>query len=313
MTIVVASGKGGAGKTSVSAALAASYSAGCVVADCDVDAANGAIALGAKRRDYAAYYSGPGFSVDASKCAACGACERACRFDAVRRKAHAFEIAQELCERCGACLDRCPAGAIVAYERRSGAIMVSDTRAGAILAHAELSPGEDTSGKLVRKVRDRADEEARNASRATVIVDAPPGIGCPVIASISGADLAVVAVEASAAGIRDAERLLSLLESMGRRAIGIINKTGLSAREDAAAAALLARFGIEVVGRIPFDPALRSLDEAGATWLDAKGPAGNAVLETIEAIRSSAAGRGKVPRDGAYQKGPSEGEHQEEP
>ena len=283
-TIAVASGKGGAGKTSISAALATFLGPRCLVADCDVDAANGTIALGgtmARREDY---YAGPGYRIEAEACSGCGECATVCRFGAIRNLAQAghYEIISELCERCGACTDRCHAKAIVSYDKKAGELLVSTTRLGLTLVHAELVPGEDTSGKLVRKVREKAMALAR--PDMTIVVDAPPGIGCPVIASLSGCDLAVVVVEASASGIRDAERLIELLSSMKRDAIGVINKAGLDARMDSKAGDILRRAGLPLAGTIPFDPALRSVEERGQTWLDASGETGNIVRWVIEAI-----------------------------
>ncbi|MBL8966537.1 MAG: 4Fe-4S binding protein [Spirochaetaceae bacterium] len=292
MTIAVASGKGGAGKTSMTAALAASFGKACVVADCDVDAANGAIALGASLRESEPYFAGPGFSIDPAACVACGACAKTCRFGAVRPRPGegGYAIVPELCERCGACLDRCPAGAVVASEKEAGKLFVSDSRLGARLAHAELAPGEDTSGKLVRKVRDRADELA--GPEDAVLVDAPPGIGCPVIASLSGTQLVVV-VEASHSGIRDAKRLVELAASMRRGAVAVINKAGLDPAMDEEARAALREAGLPLAGEIPFDPSLRSAEERGKTWLDVEGEAGCRVRSAVAALRGLIDGLGR--------------------
>ncbi|MFA6008209.1 MAG: 4Fe-4S binding protein, partial [Candidatus Shapirobacteria bacterium] len=156
MTIAsVASGKGGAGKTSIAAALAVAIAAvpgeKCVFADCDVDAANGAIALDASEKERSPYFAGSGFSIDAKVCNACGHCVSACRFDAIRKSAdnQSYAIVPELCERCGACMDTCPGRAISTYEKQAGEFFVADTAQGPALVYAELEPGEDTSGKLV--------------------------------------------------------------------------------------------------------------------------------------------------------------------
>jgi MinD superfamily P-loop ATPase len=293
-TVAVASGKGGAGKTSFSAALAVSLGPSCLVADCDVDAANGSIALGGEIIRREDYFAGPGYRIEADACSGCGSCEAACRFGAVLPAACGSrrEIAPELCERCGACVDRCPSGAIVAFEKRAGEILVSRTRLGPTLVHAELSPGEDTSGKLVRMVRERARSLAGPGS--AIVVDSPPGIGCPVIASLSGCDLVVAIVEASASGIKDAERLIELLESMKRKAIGVVNKSGLDAAMDAAAVEALARAGIPLAGDIPFDAALRSVEERGLTWLDAGGAAGDRIRNAIGAVGGAVAGMTRI-------------------
>jgi len=287
-TVSVASGKGGAGKTSIATALAVSIAAvpgeTCTVADCDVDAANGAIALDARERVRFPYFAGPGFTIKASACTACGCCIQACRFDAIRKSidGQSYAIVPELCERCGACLDTCPSGAVTMYEKQAGEFFVADTAPGPILVYAELEPGEDTSGKLVRVVRDRAGQLASDAS--VIVVDSAPGIGCPVIASLSGVDLAIIVVEASVSGIRDARRLVDLVRSMKRKAIAIMNKTGLSANMDARARTMLAETGIPLAGEIPFDPVLRATEESGKTWFSIEGEVGDRVMATIEAV-----------------------------
>jgi MinD superfamily P-loop ATPase len=290
MTIAVASGKGGAGKTSFAAALAASIGPGSIVADCDVDAANGAIALGGSINRREDYYAGPGYRIDASACTGCGACTGACRFEAIKPSSdgRSYRIVPELCERCGACVDRCIARAIGTFEKKAGELFVSHTRIGPALVHAELEPGEDTSGKLVRKVREGSIALARPDT--VIVVDAPPGIGCPVIASLSGCDLVVVVVEASASGIKDAERLIELLDSMKRPAVGVINKAGLNAPMDTRAKAILERAGLPLAGEIPFDPALRSVEEGGKTWKDVKGAAGDSVRKALGAVKGAMAG-----------------------
>jgi len=140
LTLSVASGKGGAGKTSLAASLAASLGSDAIFADCDVDAVNGAIALGATIREREPYVAGPGFRVAGESCMGCGLCAEAYRFGAVVKEGARYAIVPELCERCGACMDRCPAMAIEAYEKRAGELFVSDTRLGIPLVHAELAP-----------------------------------------------------------------------------------------------------------------------------------------------------------------------------
>jgi len=299
-TVSVASGKGGAGKTSIAAALAVAIATApgdkCIFADCDVDAANGAIALDAREKERSPYIAGSGFSITAKACDACGRCVMACRFNAIRKAAdeQSYAIVPELCERCGACLDSCPMGAITMYEKQAGEFFVSDTARGPPLVHAELEPGEDTSGKLVRVVRDRA--ERLDDGTSIIVIDSAPGIGCPVIASLSGADLVIIVVEASVSGIRDALRLVDLIRFMNRKAIAIINKTGLNADMDSRARTMLAGTGVPLAGEIPFDPSLRATEESGATWFSAGGEAGDRVAATIEAVKGViSAIRRKIP------------------
>ncbi len=282
LTISVASGKGGAGKTSVAAALACLLAPNCVLADCDVDAANGAIALRAKIISAKPYDAGPGFHIDAAACLGCGACLPACRFHALRAGAalSAYRIEGDLCERCGACLPRCPAGAIKPFEKKAGELFISGSRIGIPLVHAELIPGEDTSGKLVALVREEARREAGTDKH--VVVDAPPGIGCPVIASLTRSDWVLLVVEASASGIRDAGRLAELLRGMGRKAAVIINKTGLNPAMDAKARALAESEDLPLAGEIPFDPALRSAEEGGKSWIELDGKAAQCATAALK-------------------------------
>ncbi len=291
-TIAVASGKGGAGKTSVAAALSAAFGLRGISADCDVDAANGAIALGARIVSSEDYWAGDGYAINASACLSCGACALACRFNAIERLSAAYAIDEALCERCGACMDVCPSGALFAENKRGGALFVSTTRWESTLVHAELVPGEDTSGKLVRSVRQRAEAEAATADSAieAIIVDAPPGIGCPVIASLSGADLAVVVIEAGSSGVRDAARLFELLSGMKRAAIAVINKAGIDGYWDAEARALAASWKAPIVAELPWDKRFRLSTERGEAWLHSADPfVAGAALSLYNAVRSAAA------------------------
>ncbi len=277
-TLAIASGKGGAGKTSVAAAISAWFSSRGISGDCDVDAANGAIALGAREKQSEEYWSGEGYEIEPESCSGCGLCAKACRFGAIRRgggdgrvsgAGAAFLIDEALCERCGACVDVCPAGAVKTIRKLGGRLSVSDTRFGSTLVHAELVPGEDTSGKLVRAVRLRAEREAGASAvpMELMALDAPPGIGCPVIASLSGVDLVLVVIEAGSSGVHDAARLFELLKGMGRRAVAVINKAGLDPAWDDKARRLAAGWDAQILAELPFDARLRRSTERGEAWV----------------------------------------------
>jgi MinD superfamily P-loop ATPase len=236
------------------------------------------------------YYAGPGFTIDPAACDGCGRCFAACRFGAIKpvRNNKALRIVPELCERCGACIDHCPVKAIGTYDKQAGVLQESSTSRGIRLVHARLEPGEDTSGKLVNLVRRRAAGLA--SVHSVILVDAPPGIGCPVIASLTGADLVVVVVEASASGIRDATRLASLAVSMKRHCVALLNKTSLDEAMDEKARCMLAGQGIPLAGEIPFDPRLRSAEEANQTWASINcdsSPRIKAALNAIISVISS--------------------------
>lgn len=272
LKIAVASGKGGAGKTSVSAALIRYLGRGVVAADGDVDAANGAIALGSKELSQKPYYSGKGFRIAPDLCIGCGLCVEACRFEAIFPDGEKCRIEEPLCERCGVCADLCPEGAILGELRRGGTLMLSELPSGALFSHAELYPGEDTSGKLVSQVRRQAEEKGKLLGVDFMVIDSPPGIGCPVIASLSGVDLAVVVVEAGRSGLSDAERLIQLLRRMKIEAVGLINKTGIDEEIDDEARRLLGRYEIPLFGEIPFDSRFRRSTEAQEGWVDSNDP-----------------------------------------
>jgi len=192
-------------------------------------------------------------------------------------------------------MDHCPIKAIGTYEKQAGVLLESGTSRGIQLVHARLEPGEDTSGKLVNMVRRRATKLA--SADSVILVDAPPGIGCPVIASLTGADLVVVVVEASASGIRDANRLASLAASMKRRCVAVLNKTGLDDHMDEKARSMLADQGIPLAGEIPFDPRLRSAEEMDQTWasIDCESSPGiKAALRAIISLITSIRGKSRI-------------------
>jgi len=268
-TIAIASGKGGAGKTSLSAALARTLGKSAIACDCDVDAANTAIALGTKVSSSVEYWSGNAYSIQTELCVSCGECKKVCKFNAITRNSQAFSIDEFSCERCGACLDVCKANAIECKPKKGGTLFVSKSIDEAILVHAELYPGEDTSGKLVRAVRDRAEKEVNHEIKY-ILIDSPPGIGCPVIASLSGVDLVVVVIEAGSSGIRDARRLFELLSKMKIKSVSVINKTGISRSMDTSAKSLALEFNSLIVGELPYDARFRESTELGEAWVDAK-------------------------------------------
>lgn len=268
-TIAIASGKGGAGKTSISAALARTLGKNAISCDCDVDAANTAIALRTTVCSSIEYWAGNAYSIKDTLCIACGECQKVCRFNAITKKLRFFSIDEFSCERCGSCLDVCKANAIICKPKKGGTLFVSKSLDDAILVHAELLPGEDTSGKLVRAVRERAEKEL-NQEIKYILIDSPPGIGCPVIASICAVDLVVVVIEAGSSGIKDARRLFELLYKMKIKSVSVINKTGISIVMDASAKSLALEFNSQVVGELPFDSRFRESTELGEAWVDAK-------------------------------------------
>ncbi len=246
--IAVLSGKGGTGKTTAVSTMAW-YSDGLVMADCDVDAANLALMSGGRLRtkdDYVGAYTA---SIDLQKCVECGKCEDNCHFEAITE----LKVNPIHCEGCGACRIVCPAGAVSMSLRKSGEIYVLDTERGP-MTYAELFPGEANSGKLVTMVRRLADDLAESDGLDTVLIDGPPGTGCPVIASVTGADLILAVTEPSRSGEHDLLRLIELAHHFSIPICVAINKWDLHPGMTREIEESCRKQGVMVVGRIPYDP-----------------------------------------------------------
>jgi MinD superfamily P-loop ATPase len=255
--VVILSGKGGTGKTTVAGALAhlASQEESIVLVDADVDASNLELLLSPEEREKHAFFSSKVAVVDPELCEACGRCEEVCRFDAVvppEDDGEAFSIDSVACEGCAVCYFQCPAEAIRMEEPQDGLWFLSDTRFGP-LVHAHLFAGQENSGKLVAEVRQRAAAIAREDGRAYAIIDGPPGIGCPVIAATTGTNLALIVIEPTVSGIHDLERILGVTQHFGVPAVVCINKYDINLQKSRVISDYCTALGIEVVGRVPFD------------------------------------------------------------
>ncbi|MDI6870837.1 MAG: 4Fe-4S binding protein [Bacillota bacterium] len=251
--VTVISGKGGTGKTSFVAAFA-NLSGASVVADCDVDAANLHLILGpvAQRAEPEAFKSGYGAVLDPDRCRGCGQCARACRFGALRIDERGKAgLNPLLCEGCGVCVDVCPRNALTLVEKTAGELFVSETRFGP-LVHGRLGIGQSASGKLVAQVRARARELAGDEGRQLILVDGSPGLGCPVIASLSGVDAAVIVSEPTVAGLHDLERVLRLCSHFGVKPFVVVNKWDLNPEMAERLEKVGRSHGAEVLGRVGF-------------------------------------------------------------
>ena len=220
-----------------------------MIADCDVDAANLHLLLHPEVKTRQEFYTRKAEILD-EKCIKCGRCEEECRFGAISD----FKVDPILCEGCGVCTLVCPVGAVRLSERVSGYAYISETRFGP-MCHARLLPGESNSGKLVALVRENARKVAEARGLDLVIIDGAPGIGCPVIASVTGIDLGVVVTEPTMSGLHDMERALRLLDHFRVPALVCINKYDLNPDESHRIVSLARSMGIGTVGEIPFDPA----------------------------------------------------------
>ncbi|UYZ39688.1 MAG: ATP-binding protein [Candidatus Methanospirare jalkutatii] len=293
--IVVLSGKGGTGKTTIAASFAvlASERHRIVVADCDVEASNMHILLKPVRLNERNVFKGSKVAVlDAEKCVNCGACEEVCRFGAISRRGSRsgsrrgmsmgggggevgvrrsepeesevceYEIQEIFCEGCGVCVFVCPVDALSVAEKDSGEIYVSDVRCGGggaktvKMVHASLKAGEEASGKLVSAVRRRASEIALAEKSEIVLIDGPPGVGCPVIASLTGVDLAVLVAEPTKSGVHDLKRVLAVARHFGVNAVVCVNKSDLNAELTAEIERFCAEEGVKMLGCIPYDEAV---------------------------------------------------------
>lgn len=254
--IVVISGKGGTGKTSVCAALAhQAFAQGgrdaAVVCDLDVDAPDLHLLLQPRQRRREIFVSGNDAVIDAARCMACGRCAELCRFGAVERVDGGFRIAPLRCEGCGVCVKLCPAQAIDFPERECGEWYVSDTRFG-VMVHALLAPGQENSGRLVSLLKQQARELAAGAR--TIICDGSPGVGCPVISSLSGATIAVAVVEPTPSGVHDFERVAGLCEHFHIPVALILNKADLNPEAAARLRADAEAQGRVIAAELPFSP-----------------------------------------------------------
>ena len=250
--LVIISGKGGTGKTIISACFA-TLAQKKVVADCDVDAANLYLLLHPEIQESHQFIGGLKARIDQEICIGCGECVTTCRFSAISEKEDGEVIIDPIsCEGCGVCSYICPEEAIKMEKSISGEWFVSKTKYGPFV-HAKLGIAEENSGKLVTEVRKKAKETAENDKLNYIIIDGPPGIGCPVIASLSGTDLALVVTEPSLSGIHDMERVIQMAHHFKTLTACCINKYDLNLKNSGQIENWCEKNSIPLVGKIPFD------------------------------------------------------------
>jgi MinD superfamily P-loop ATPase len=245
--IVVLSGKGGTGKTSIVASFA-SLAQSKVLADCDVDAADLHLLLKPKVKEEKEFWSGQVAFIGEEKCTECGLCQELCRFGAIKD----FKVDPTSCEGCGFCYQVCPVDAITMKDSMSGHSFISETKYG-YLCHARLGIAQENSGKLVALVRQNAKFIAERGNLDYIITDGPPGIGCPVISSLSGASLALLVTEPTLSGIHDLERVIGVCRHFGVPVLVCVNKYDLNEENTYRIESNCANDGIEVAARISFD------------------------------------------------------------
>ncbi|MFA6930395.1 MAG: P-loop NTPase [Lentisphaeria bacterium] len=271
--ITVISGKGGTGKTTLTACLA-QLAKQEVLADNDVDAADLHLLLAPEIREKHDFVGGTKAIIQPEKCIGCGQCAAACHFTAihpvpspVKAETTVYQIDPFACEGCGLCPRVCPVEAIFSEDNVTGCWYVSGTQYGPMV-HAKLGIAEENSGRLVAQVRNRAAELASELKKEYIVADGPPGTGCPVIASVSGTDLVVIVTEPTVSGVHDMERVMNLARHFGVPVAVVINKADLNAAQAARIEAIAEKHASRVIGRIPFDRAVNSALMAGQTVLD---------------------------------------------
>ncbi len=265
--ITILSGKGGTGKTSITAAIA-SVAEQAVFCDNDVDAADLHLLLQPDVLENHVFLSGCYGIIDQEKCTGCNICMDKCRFDAIHIQENGqLEINPFQCEGCKLCERLCPVDAISMKESSNNEWFISSTRFGT-LVHARMGPGEENSGRLVTKVRQQASQKAKEEEKHYVINDGPPGIGCAVIASMTNVNLVLVVIEATKSGWHDAERLIELAHSFGIEVFAVINKFDINLEVTADIVKALEKVNVPLITKIPFDKIMVDSMSAGQTIVE---------------------------------------------
>jgi MinD superfamily P-loop ATPase len=278
------SGKGGTGKTVITGAIAHISTCSKVMVDCDVDAANLELLLNPHITERLQFAGMEGAFIDPVRCMACGICSDACRFNAIGKNSETYEVHTDYCEGCRVCRLICPSEAITMRPRVCGEIYYSETKYGN-LVHARLFPGAANSGLLVGKIKKIALE--RNAGCDLVLVDGPPGIGCPLISTISGMDVVLVVTEPSISGLHDLERLVRVCCPLRVDMVVVINNYDLNIPVSDSIHEFCRRANIPVRGDIPYDESVMDAVREGKQVTDFNSPAAKAIHSLWDDIFST--------------------------
>ena len=266
--IVVISGKGGTGKTSVTASLAFLAGNEAVIADCDVDAADMHLLLMPDLAHSEEFFSGQIASINNALCTNCGLCQSICRFKAISNSNDNYVINKIDCEGCGYCARICPSGAIKMEDSHTGSLHISNSRMNNTLVHAELQIAAENSGKLVTKVRQEAKRIAKETNTEYIIIDGSPGIGCPVVASITGTSFVVIVTEPTVSGYHDLSRISELVKKFNIKMGCVINKSDLNTQLTYQIKEFLISNNIELLTVLPYDNVFTKAITAGKTVVE---------------------------------------------
>ncbi len=287
--IVVISGKGGTGKTSVTASLAVLAGNDAVIADCDVDAADMHLLMNPVTEKSENFFSGVIAKIDEDKCTNCGMCADVCRFNAVPVINDQHTINSLNCEGCGYCEKVCPVDAITMPEQNVGDWYISKTKIENTLVHAKLGIGAENSGKLVAKVKNEAKRLAEENNKDYIIVDGSPGIGCPVVSSLSGANFVVLVTEPSLSGLHDLKRVYELVKKFNLKAGCIINKYDINKDVTKDIIQFLNDESIEYIASLPYDEDFTKAMTFGKTIVEYdQGELKNLIISSWEKIKELA-------------------------
>jgi MinD superfamily P-loop ATPase len=282
--VVVISGKGGTGKTSIASCFFA-LAERAAAADCDVDAADLHLVVDPSPQDGWAFSGGQEARIDATACTGCGLCAEHCRFDALRLKGEVYEVDSLACDGCGVCADICPEQAARMVPSVNGEWFVSSTPHGP-LVHARLGVAQENSGRLVSLLRREARALVDSRSLSLLIADGSPGIGCPVIASITGTQLAIVVTEPTLSGLHDMKRAAELTRHFRVKTAVCINKADINPELSARLEEEARELGLPVLGRIRYDPAVTRAQVQGKPVVEnGDSPAATEIRALWERVR----------------------------
>ncbi len=292
--LVVISGKGGTGKTSLVASLATLARGRVVLADCDVDAADLHLVLEPRIERREDFVGGGKARIKPGHCTACGKCEELCRFDAIffdgpgnGKVPKTFRVDTLACEGCGVCAHFCDDNAIEFAPAVCGQWFVSQTRCGPMV-HARMDAGAENSGKLVTVIRQQAQQIAKQRRLDLILCDGSPGIGCPVIASLTGAQLALIVVEPTLSGLHDFRRVAQLARQLNVPGYLVVNKADLNEQVAAALEEESIRLGVASLGSVPYDPEVTRAQIASRAVVEVSdGPAAVAIRQVWEKLEDA--------------------------